>query len=86
MSYNKKDNFTIKVHVKPNSKYNSVNFDKDTACYVIKIKSPPIKGKANKKIIKLVKEFFKADSCSIVTGITSTTKTLAIYGGIKPGK
>lgn len=70
----------IEVFVKTNAKKALVNWDKDLQRYIIFVKSPPVKGKANKEIHSLLKDYFKASEVLLVRGQTSTTKTFEIKG------
>lgn len=70
----------IEVFVKTNAKKAKVNWDEDLQRYVIFVKSPPVKGKANKEINSLLKDYFKASEVLLVRGQTSTTKTFEIKG------
>ena len=70
----------IEIFVKTNAKKPLVNWDKDLQRYVIFVKSPPVKGKANKEINFLLKNYFKASKVLLVRGQTSTTKTFEIKG------
>ncbi len=75
-----RDNMNIEVFIKANAKKSEVTWDKDLQKYVVYVKSPPVKGKANKEILVLLKEFFKATEVSLVRGHTSSTKTFDIIG------
>ncbi len=44
---------------------------------IIRVKTPPVKGKANKTIIKMTKKLFNRD-VAIISGLTSTKKTLLV--------
>ena len=54
----------IKVKVKPNSHENTI---KETAngFFVIKVSVPPENGKANKRVIELVSEYFKVPKSKV---------------------
>lgn len=57
MSFLKKVNeniFTLSIHVKTNSKEQKIIQENDNL--VVSLKSPPIKGKANKELLKLIKK------------------------------
>ena len=57
MSFLKKiceNTFNLSIHVKPNSKEQKIIQENDNL--IILLKSPPIKGKANKELLKLIKK------------------------------
>ncbi len=57
MSFLKKisgNTFNLSIHVKPNSKEQKIIQENDNL--VVSLKSPPIKGKANKELLKLIKK------------------------------
>jgi len=57
MSFLKKisgNTLNLSIHVKPNSKEQKIIQEKDNL--VVSLKSPPIKGKANKELLKLIKK------------------------------
>ena len=68
----------IEVFIKANAKKSLVTWDNDLQRYVIHVKSPPLKGKANKELITLLKDFFKATEVLLIRGHTSSTKTFDI--------
>ena len=69
----------IKVKVKPNARENSVKL-LESGIYEVKVSVPPEKGKANKKVIKLLSEFFKtpAYNITILNGETYKEKSIEI--------
>ncbi len=68
---------TIKVKLK--SKKQEVVKINDTS-YLIKINQPPEKGKANKKMIELLADYFKISKSRIFikSGFTSRRKTVVV--------
>lgn len=54
----------VSVIVKPNSKVESVTQD-NNAVLIIKVRTPPIDGKANKRVIELLAEHFNKPKSSI---------------------
>lgn len=66
----------IKTKIKPNSPKQEIKKEKEI--YVIKLKSPPEKNKANKELINLISKFFKAKSVRIVRGLKSKMKTIEV--------
>lgn len=65
----------IKAKVKPNSKKNEIILEEGV--YLVKIKAPAEKGKANKEIIKLFSKKFKKRA-RIVKGLKSREKLLSL--------
>jgi len=65
----------ITVKVKASSKRNKVEKQNDT--YVIYVKAPAEKGKANSEVIKLLRRFFKRN-VRIIKGVTSKTKIIEV--------
>lgn len=70
--------FSINVKVKPNSKFNKIEFKNQK--YTIYVSDPPKKGKANKKIIKLLSDYFSISksAINIKSGITNKNKIIEI--------
>jgi hypothetical protein len=69
----------IFIHAKPGSKEEGIERIDETH-YIVSVKEPPIKGRANIAIIKALAEYFKTN-CSrikIVSGYTSRNKTVEI--------
>lgn len=54
----------VTVKVKPNARENSVKL-LDSGIYEVKVTVPPEKGKANKKVIELLSEFFNIPKSKI---------------------
>jgi len=65
----------INVIVKPSSSENSVIFDSDRDIYVVRVKEPADKNKANDKVLKLLKKKFGKE-CRIKRGNTSKKKLI----------
>ena len=74
---------TITVLVKTKAKSSVLEWDSDMNCYVAHVKSQPIKGKANKELMTVIKKFFSAESIVLLKGATSTTKVFKIEGAVK---
>ena len=70
--------FTIELLVKPHAKKSLISWDNDLKKYVVYVKNPPIKGKANKEIISLLKKYFKTKTVILKQGFTSSTKVFEI--------
>ena len=47
--------------------------------YVVWVKEPPIKGLANKAIVRALSKYFDVSDVVIVSGLTSRTKVIDIY-------
>ncbi len=74
------DGVLINVDVSPNSDKNEITgFNPWRNSVVVKVKSPPKGGKANKDLLKLFKSVFECD-VEIVRGEKSTQKTLLLKG------
>ena len=69
----------ISVHVKPNARKNEVK-KLDNGKYLVCVTAPPAEGKANKKAIEVLAEYFGKPKRSIiiVRGETSREKTIEI--------
>lgn len=65
----------IKVLVKPSSKESKITYDHENEHYVVHLKSPPEKNKANKELIKLMTKYFNKRTY-IKKGMTSKVKIL----------
>ena len=73
----------IDVIAKPGSKVVNIEFDLTTEQFKISLKSQPTKGKANKELLRILKQFveklgFNSAQCTIIRGHTSRTKVLLI--------
>ncbi|MFX0207444.1 MAG: DUF167 domain-containing protein [Candidatus Hodarchaeota archaeon] len=78
-----RDRILINVIVKPSSKVVKIGFDNATKRLHVCLKSHPTKGKANKELLRIIRQFiekmgFKSVQCTIVRGHTSRTKVLMI--------
>lgn len=71
----------ILIRVKPSNRINRLLVDKEEK-FTFQVKSPPIKGKANREIIKWFskKLHISKKSVCIIKGLKSKEKTLEIYG------
>lgn len=69
----------IFVKAKPNAKEEKIE-KIDENHYLVSVKEPPIKGEANRAIIKALAEHFKVSpsQVDIVSGYTSRNKTIEI--------
>jgi uncharacterized protein (TIGR00251 family) len=70
------------VKVKPNSKQNKITEQEDGSL-IINLKSPPIDGKANQELIKLLAKKFNVPKSQvrIKLGLTSRQKLIEIDCG-----
>lgn len=76
-----KEQVIITVHVQPNANQNKLIGFRDSILQ-LKIAAPPLKGKANKELIKFLSSLLgiSKSNLSIEKGATSKTKTIAIRG------
>jgi len=65
------------VKVIPNAKKNEIK-DFIRGILYVKISAPPVKGKANKELLKFLKRKFEVKDIKIVSGEKSRLKTLDI--------
>ncbi len=75
------DGIRIVVHVVPNAKETGILIDIDGSL-MMRVNAPPIKGKANREIVKWLSKRLKKPSSQvrIIAGLTSNLKTLKIIG------
>ncbi len=69
----------IFVKVKPNSKVEKVE-KIDEVHFVVSVKAPPVEGKANEALIKLLSDYFNIPkgNIKIVSGLSSKSKIVEI--------
>ncbi|HEY9619256.1 MAG TPA: DUF167 domain-containing protein [Crinalium sp.] len=69
----------LQVKVKPNSKKQDIQTS-DDGSLIVHLKSPPVDGKANAELIKLLAERFDVPKSSIhiKSGLSSKTKLVEI--------
>lgn len=69
----------ISIKAKPAAKVDEVEKLTDDS-YVVSVKEPPVQGRANQAIIRLVADYFSipVNSVRIVTGWTSRNKVVEI--------
>lgn len=67
----------INVKAKPNSSENKVE-KIDDLNFVVSVKDPPVQGRANRAIIKLLSEYFHTPNVRIVLGHMSRQKIIEI--------
>jgi len=70
----------IQVKVKPRSKTEDVTREMDGNVYVVRVKEPPVEGKANRAVLKLLAKHFGVPESRlrIVTGLTSRNKVIEV--------
>ena len=69
----------LRLKIKPNSHHNQFTIEKDGS-FKVKIKTPPVEGKANKELIRFLSEIFELPKSyiMIVKGETSSNKQVSI--------
>ncbi|CUS78157.1 hypothetical protein JGI7_02012 [Candidatus Kryptonium thompsonii] len=69
----------IFVKVKPNAKVEKVE-KIDEVHFVVSVKAPPVEGKANEALIKLLSDYFNIPkgNIKIVSGLSSKSKIVEI--------
>ena len=69
----------IQVKVKPNSKQQKIEKSADGSL-IVRLKSPPIDGKANQELIELLAKQFKVSKSEIIikSGLSSKNKLVEI--------
>lgn len=67
----------INVKAKPNSNENKVE-KIDDLNFVVSVKDPPIQGRANRAIVKVLSEYFHTSRIRIVSGHTLRNKIVEI--------
>ena len=68
----------VQVKVKPNSKTEGITENDSTL--MVKVKEPPIQGRANHAVIRILAEHFGVpeDRVSILSGFKSSSKVIEI--------
>ena len=67
----------INVKAKPDSNENKVE-KIDDLNFVVSVKDPPVQGRANRAIVKILSEYFHTPNVRIVSGHISRNKIIAI--------
>jgi len=76
-----KDGVLINITVSPNAKKTEIiGIDEWRKRLIIKVKAPPVEGRANNEIIKYFKKLF-GRNVEIVSGKTSSSKTVKVVDG-----
>lgn len=70
----------VSVKVRTSAKTESVSFDEEKNLYIVSTKTPPIEGKANVAVIKLLAGYFKVTKSQVrlKSGQKSKIKTFEI--------
>jgi hypothetical protein len=70
----------IQVKVKPRSKTGDVTREMDGDVYVVRVKEPPVEGRANRAVLKLLAKHLGVPESrlSIVSGLTSKNKVIEV--------
>ncbi len=73
------EGFTVEVQVKPKSSREGIEV-RDDGSLVVRVKTPPVEGKANERLIELLSQHFKVPkSCiSIIRGHKSRKKLVHV--------
>lgn len=67
----------INIKAKPDSNENKIE-KVDDLNFVVSVKDPPVQGRANRAIIKLLSEYFHTPKIRIVMGHTSRNKIVEV--------
>jgi hypothetical protein len=70
----------IQVKVKPRSKTEDVTREMDGDVYVVRVKEPPVEGRANRAVLKLLAKHLGVPESrlSIMSGLTSKNKVIKV--------
>lgn len=81
----KEERATIVVQVQPNASQNKVTRFENGVLY-LRIAAPPVKGKANRELIKFLSAILRVSkgSITIEKGLTSRRKVIVIKGLTQP--
>ncbi len=71
----------VRVEVIPNSKERSLSYDAWRKAIVVRLRSPPRRGKANKELIDLFAEIF--GNAELVRGESSRSKLVRVDLGVE---
>lgn len=78
------DGILVDIEVSPKSKkFEITGYNEWRERIEIRLKSPPLKGKANKEIVNEFSKLTKSD-VEIISGLKSHHKTLKLYNITKP--
>jgi len=73
----------LDVLAKPGSKVVNISFDPVTEGLIVSVKSPPTKGKANRELLRILRDFLEQlgcqpTRCTIVRGHASRNKIVLV--------
>ena len=70
----------IQVKVKPRSKTEDVTREMDGNAYVVRVKEPPVEGRANRAVLKLLSRHLGVPESRlrIVSGLSSKNKIIEV--------
>ena len=68
----------INVKAKPDSNENKIE-KIDDLNFIVSVKDPPVQGRANRAIIKMLSEYYHTPNIRIISGYISRNKTIEIY-------
>lgn len=70
----------IQVRVKPRSKTEDVTKEMDGSVYIVRVKEPPVEGKANRAVLKLLAKHFGVPESRlrIVSGLSGKNKVVEV--------
>jgi uncharacterized protein (TIGR00251 family) len=73
--------FRFEVRVKPNAKVSGLEKQAD-GTWIARVKAPPLEGKANEAVIRLVSEYFGVNKAQVLIriGMKGRLKQLEILG------
>ncbi|MDD3471239.1 MAG: DUF167 domain-containing protein [Syntrophaceae bacterium] len=76
-----KKGLEIRIKVTPNSSQESISY-KDGEALIVKLKSPPVDGKANKELVRILSKKLRISQSEvqITRGFNSREKTLLVQG------
>lgn len=64
----------LTLHVKPNARQNRIVKQLDDTTYVVEVTAPPVEGKANEAVVKLLAEHFDVAKTSILLKRGASTR------------
>ena len=67
----------IIIKVKPNSREETIE-EISPGKFVVSVKEPPVQGRANMAIIKVLQEYFHTKNVRIISGWTSRNKVIEV--------
>lgn len=64
----------VQVKVKTSAKQDCVSFDEERNLYIVSTKIPPIEGRANEAVLKLLAGYFKVPKSSVSLKVGQKSK------------